>query len=95
MGEAKYIDFPIDFRDKFGYGPLAFLRAEWWDDRSRFVLVRYSLEGKEHELGLRLDLDKKIFLDHFNDPYLDKFAQAMVRPIWEYIVYKRSVHSAP
>jgi hypothetical protein len=37
---------------KFVYGPLSFLRAEWWDKRSRFVLVRYSLEGKEQGPGL-------------------------------------------
>ncbi len=32
-----------------------------------FVLVRYSLAGEEQEYGLRLDLDKQVFLDHFDD----------------------------
>jgi hypothetical protein len=49
------------------------------------VLVRYSLWGKEQEYGLRLDLDKKIFLDHLPEPELDKIAQLLVIPIWEQI----------
>jgi hypothetical protein len=52
-------------------------------------LVRYALEGKEQELGLRLDLDKKIFLDHLPDPKLDEIAQFLAKPIWEFIVRRR------
>jgi hypothetical protein len=74
---------------KMEKGPLFFLRAEWWDDHSRFVLVRYALEGKEQEFGLRLDLDKKIFLDHLPDPKLDEIAQFLAKPIWEFIVQRR------
>ena len=32
-----------------------------------FALVRYSLCGEEQDTGLRLDLDKRVFLDHFED----------------------------
>jgi hypothetical protein len=82
MADVKSIDLKIE------KGPLYFIRAEWWDDRSRFVLVRYALEGKEQELGLRLDLDKKIFLDHLPGPF-DEIAQLLARPIWEFIVRRR------
>jgi len=68
---------------------LSFLRAEWWDDSSRFVLIRYSLEGKEQELGLRLDLDKKIFLDHMDDPKLDTIVQHEAENIWRVVALKR------
>jgi len=71
-------------------GPwFSFLRAEWWDDSSRFVLIRYSLKGKEQELGLRLDLDKRVFLDHMDDPDLDKFVQHQVENIWRVVALKR------
>lgn len=68
---------------------ISFLRVEWWDDSSRFVLVRYSRAGKEQEFGLRLDLDKKIFLDHFEDTDLDKKVQTLVEPIWSIVAHKR------
>lgn len=33
-----------------------------------FAIIRYSLQGEEQEDGLRLDLDKQVFLDdHFED----------------------------
>jgi hypothetical protein len=79
----------IDLDNKFEMSPLSFLRVEWWDELSRFVLVRYSLSGKEQEFGLRLDLDKKIFLDHFDDKELEKIAQDMVKPIWDFVAWKR------
>jgi len=70
---------------------ISFLRAEWWDERSRFVLVRFAVNGKEQELGLRLDLDKRVFLDHFSDPKVDKLVQSQVRPIWTTIAKKRKL----
>jgi hypothetical protein len=33
-----------------------------------FAIIRYALEGEEQEDGLRLDLDKQVFLDdHFEE----------------------------
>src|SRR5271170_5911660 len=59
----------IDLRDKVsGTEPLGFLTAEL--SRAEgvpFSLVRYSLNGPEQKLRLRLDLHKAIFLDHFED----------------------------
>ena len=74
---------------------LSFLRAEWWDDSSRFVLIRYSLEGKVQELGLRLDLDKKIFLDHMDDEKLDTIVQRQAENIWRVVALKRLPQRPP
>jgi hypothetical protein len=32
-----------------------------------FALIRYARNGNEPEIGLRLDLDKQVFLDHFEE----------------------------
>jgi hypothetical protein len=38
-----------------------------------FALVRYTLQGKKQKTGLRLDLDKQAFIDHFEgDPEREK-----------------------
>jgi len=36
------------------------------------VVVNYSLDGKRQDLGLRLDLGKRVFLDSPDDPELSK-----------------------
>jgi hypothetical protein len=66
-------------------GSLRFLRAEWQDPKSRFVLIRYSLNGKEQPLGVRLDLDKKVLLDSVGDQELDKSVQAVAPTLWSII----------
>jgi hypothetical protein len=66
-------------------GALHFLRAEWQLERSRFVLIRYALDGREHPLGLRLDLDKRVLLDSVDDPEVDKSVQALTQTIWRIV----------
>ncbi len=39
------------------------LRAELSPEGGPFAVVRYAIDGKEQTLGLRLDLDKGVFLD--------------------------------
>jgi hypothetical protein len=68
---------------------VAFLRAEWWDPSSIFVLVHDSYKDHEAELGLRLDLDKKVFLDHMPDPNLDAEVQKRVHSIWKIVAHER------
>ncbi len=38
---------------------------------SPFAVVNYSVYGKKQELGLRLNLDKQVFLDKTGDPRVD------------------------
>lgn len=63
----------IDLRKQIPIkGEVEFLRAETSAKfRTPFVLVRYALKGAEQKEGLRLDLDKCAFLDHFEDSSLE------------------------
>jgi hypothetical protein len=36
-----------------------------------FALIRYALNGVEQEYGLRLDMDKRVILGHFEDEELE------------------------
>lgn len=40
-----------------------------------FAIVSYAIDGVRSEDGLRVDLDKQIFLDHFEDPAREDCAQ--------------------
>lgn len=57
---------------------LRFLRAEVpiGPYMSPFVVIRYSQYGVEQMKGLRLDLDKGVFLDHFADPEQESFLRS-------------------
>ncbi|BAQ46838.1 MULTISPECIES: hypothetical protein [Methylobacterium] len=50
--------------------------AEWWNENSRFVLVRFRRRGEMMDLGLRFDLDKLTFLDDTGDPEADQVLQS-------------------
>jgi hypothetical protein len=48
-------------------GAIRFVRAELpRSPRPALVLVRYSRWGVEQATGLRLDLDKRVFIDQFD-----------------------------
>ena len=55
----------IDLKDRVEGGEsIEFLRAETSATMNTpFVIVWYALDGREQDLGLRLDLDKRVFLD--------------------------------
>lgn len=44
-------------------GPVEFLWADMPMVPSPFAVVHYALHGEEQRLGLRLDMDKRVFLD--------------------------------
>ncbi len=51
-----------------GSAGIEFLRAEMPAGvRSSLALIRYKQYGQEMQYGVRLDLDKRVFLDHFED----------------------------
>jgi len=67
---------------------IEFLRAEMTLAQYHlpFALVRYALQGVEQEYGLRLDLDKRVFLDHFDDDEkLEQVAQNALPRIVEVV----------
>lgn len=42
--------------------------------RLPLAIVNYSLGGERKEMGLRIDLDKRVFLSHFDEPELESLA---------------------
>jgi hypothetical protein len=52
------------------------------------VLVWYSINGKKKEKGLRLDLDKEVFLDHLHDEEKDAAIQALAPRVAEYVAQR-------
>ena len=87
MASTKKIEFEGRVED---VGALHFLRAEWQREKSRFVLIRYAVDGHEQPLGLRLDLDKRIFLDSLDNPKVDASVQERIPKILSIIGAARS-----
>jgi hypothetical protein len=86
MDDIKLVDLEAKVTD---IGAIHFLRAEWKDPKSRFVLIRYSIGGKEEPFGLRLDLDKKAILDDVGDDDTSRAVKARARDIWNVVVAAR------
>jgi hypothetical protein len=87
MASTKKIEFEGRVED---VGTLHFLRAEWQRDKSRFVLIRYAVDGREQPLGLRLDLDKRIFLDSLDNTEMDASVRERIPKILSIIGAARS-----
>lgn len=50
-------------------GSIEFLSAEMSATATdSLAIIRYADDGEEQPYGLRLDLDKGVFLDHLDDP---------------------------
>ncbi len=60
MAQIKSVSLEGQVND---IGNVHFLRAEWRRAASRFALIRYAVDGQERDLGVVLDLDKKVILD--------------------------------
>jgi hypothetical protein len=67
---------------------IQFRQAQWWDDDSPLVVVLCSYHGDE--VRLRMDIDKRRFIDHLDDPRADNAVQERVLPIWEIIAKERN-----
>lgn len=52
-------------------GGIELLSASVVSSDSPFAVVSYAIDGEKQELGLRLDLDKQVFLDRTGDPRFD------------------------
>ena len=80
-----------------GWNAIKFLRAEMSTrHRSPFALIRYSYNRSEPEYGLRLDLDKRVFLDHpFDKEEENKAIDETAPKIVEYLgsVLYSAVHA--
>ena len=49
------------------------------------AIVNYSVRGRTEEYGLRLDLDKQVFLDHFPDAESEAIASAAAPAIVDFL----------
>ena len=74
----------IDLRGRIPrIGPIDFLEAEV--PFVPFALIRYSLKGIQQEYGLRLDLDKQVFIDHLDDVERENDLKSAAGKIVEYL----------
>jgi hypothetical protein len=88
MASTKQIDLEGKLQN---IGSVRIVRAEWQRDESRFVLLRYVVDGQLQPLGLRLDLDKRVILDSVGDPKVNDSIQALVPKILSIVNAERSV----
>jgi hypothetical protein len=65
------------------------LTAEWWDENSKFVVVRGSTKKDPENFALRLDLEKRAFLDHLSNPKTDELVQSQVLLISQLVWHER------
>ena len=72
---------------------LVLLHIEWWNDLSRFVVVKYTVDDQQLEFGLRIDLDKRVFLDHIDDSSLDDLVQVLAPALCDHVARFRSGHA--
>ncbi len=79
-----------DLRGKLSdIGRVRFLRAEWWKEAPRFVLLRFAIGDEEQDLGLRLDIDKKAILDRLEDDELDRMISDRAAEIWQVVTVEK------
>jgi hypothetical protein len=57
------------------------LTAQWWDENSKFVVVSGSTKKDPENFTLRLDLEKRAFLDHAPNSHTDELVQSQAHEI--------------
>ena len=83
----KVTEFQLDVSSQPG-SPIRFLRAEVPNVKKHAVpvaLVWYSVSGKEQEIGLRLDRDKRAFIDSIDDAVWDDPQKEAASEIAEFL----------
>jgi hypothetical protein len=65
------------------------LTAEWWEENSKFVVIRGATKKDADKFALRLDLDKRAFLDHVDNERTDKLVQSQAKAISELVWSER------
>jgi hypothetical protein len=84
-----FVEFrAIDLKGRVSSGAsIEFLRVEVpaGEYHGPFALIRYALHGVEQEYGLRLDMDKRVILDHFEEEELESAVQKAAPKIVEYV----------
>ena len=65
------------------------LQAEWWNENSKFAVVRGVTKDYQEFDGLRLDLEKRAFLDHVANPQADELVQSQAHKIAQWVWEER------
>lgn len=84
---SEYVIHSIDLAELPSKDDIKFIKAEWWDDQSPLVVVVCRHRGELAKL--RMDLDKRTFLDHLTDARGDKAVQSLSLPVWEIVAKQR------
>ena len=84
---TKYEICSINLAEAPSNQNIGFIQAQWWDEKSTLVVVLCHHHGDLTRL--RMDLDKRSFLDHLKDPRDDSDLQSFAAQIWEIIAKKR------
>jgi hypothetical protein len=84
---AEYAIHSIGLAELPSKRDFVFLEAQWWDEQSPLVTIVCSHHGDATKL--RMDLDKKTFLDHLDDPLEDRAIQLLAMRVWEIVAKER------
>lgn len=93
---AEFVWFVL-LNDVKPLGMMEFTKVEWWVKDSFCVCVRYSIDGVEKPLGIRLDLDKRAFLDDLDDAgsnITEEEIEDRKMHIWDLVIDARENNSA-
>ncbi|SUS08114.1 hypothetical protein DF3PB_5800004 [uncultured Defluviicoccus sp.] len=67
-------------------GNVELVQVELASPISPFALVRYTVDGKLQDYGLRLDLDKRAFLDALDDAETNREVRAFVPEVIDAVI---------
>lgn len=80
----------VDLREKVPrIGTVRLLRAEWKEANARFVLVWYEVGNVQQPFALRLDLDKRTFLDDLDDRSIDRAVKEQAQNVFLAVAARR------
>lgn len=85
---AEFVYFVL-LKDIPPLGKMEFTKVQWWAEWPFCVCVNYAIDGVEKEFGIRLDLDKRAFLDDL-DPDIGPVSENQIEDcksqIWDIVV---------
>jgi hypothetical protein len=79
----------VSLKDIPPLGNMKFTKVQWWTEQPFCVCVNYSVDdGPEKPLGVRLDLDKRVFLDDLDDAgtVTTEEVEEHITKIWDLVV---------
>ena len=75
-------------------GNVELVQVELASPNSPFALVRYTVDGKLQGYGLRLDLDKRAFLDRLDDAETNREVRAFVPEVIDAVIAHQAFERA-